>query len=321
MEDLFSLLDGGGTPQIYASPFNLVDAWVVENGYYGISGMLYARMDDETCMPVPVEDISGFDGFVAALRRGYEDKRLVMDPSGLTDGETAGIVDTSPTLSAAVYALHADASKYRIIPLACFRTQPLPLYFDELAVSASSPRAEDIARFMQWTLEGEGYMLVNYGEQGKDYRMDDGRLTPLYNGYTFKPWDINPDTPDTPYIPDDNPGFFRDSALEPKQAGLPANYDEFVSGIPILSPPLWRAVTAGRRAWETDDSLDLAEYRDIQDKRAEFISGLFQNGEGGLSQDGEYAASLSGLLGMRADTERLVEACAEKIKVLVENMD
>lgn len=334
VSDIFSLLENGDkTQRIGASLhnysgyfFNIFDLWAGEKGYYalsayGISGMLYARFDDAGCTPVPLENIEGFKDFTDRYLKLVNDKRFIsttdiQQPSSESYigfvGPVVKSIDTTFLLSQ-----NKSGKDFVAFPLDGFAAAAQPdeasTGYYELVVPTTSKNALHIVKLMEWITSSQAnYDLVNYGEEGKEYRFVDGRLEPLKNGKVLTKEDWNYNTTSVFYLI--NPHLFYDESLSRTTIYAAANYKDAAT-LKAKAPPMWAIEELRGNQWECARNFDDISIgmQSIQQMREELISGMvdseFSNGR-------DSAQCMAELLGMKADTDKFVAAYAQRIQEL-----
>lgn len=194
IDDMFALLKSGAGPvQIITVDFRpILNAWAFEKGFYPLDefymqGYLFAEYGDKDCTPVPLEDIPGFRGFAEEFRYLLENQRLLLN---VNNGEGLD-GDTYIGYIGSLESFHFPYNLFMQEQSVAFPLMPgtMNSSFDnlsnaeELVVSASSSKANDILHFVEWmSTRQENYDLMNYGEPGIDYRLSDDRYEPLISG-------------------------------------------------------------------------------------------------------------------------------------------
>lgn len=334
LSDVFTLLETGskdwkiGVPTFsgYYSDTSIFDYWAAEKGYYalsafGIRGMLYAKADDAQCTPVPIENINGFKEFTDRCRNLVSNKQIIDD---LDIGNSTGDTDIGyigPLLAGMDHTFllnHQKSGKdFVAFPLAGCEAVELPgkkpHYNKELAVPAASTKALHIMKLLEWILASQAnYDLANYGEEGKEYRFVDGRLEPLKNGKALIKEDWNINTTSVYYLR--APHLVIEDSYSHATVYAPANY-EGVTTLVAATPPIWsitklRGTLADLEQIFNNISVDMSGTMQL---REDLIADMANNAD---STGNDSARSLSVLLGMKAKTEKLVEAVAQKINEL-----
>lgn len=308
---------------------SVYDAWAGEQGYYplslyGIQGAFYAAMNDETCTPVPVERLPGFDEYYCEVIGFYLSHRIIdtWDEERISRPSIVGYlgqlnIEMDLGFLAARQTSGADYVAY---PLAGCGVPVMPMgqpYVNVvLAVPASSGKAAPLAAFVQWAmLDSNGYDLVQYGEPDRDYRLVDGRLEYLEEGMPMPLMDTD-GLMYARYEKGLGALFFCD-ALERPSIFSARNYESLQPGVAYAEPPIWR-IERLRLSWYLcrdafqDIALDLGEL--IGDREALLVGSI-----PGTSTDADgpmVEQCLKRLRGMEPQTAALAEAYQQQIKEL-----
>lgn len=328
------LEQGDPKSQVWANFFDmpgyhpgLLDIWAGEKGYYqlstyGISGSLYARLDDPECKPFAIETIDGFWEF-AGRCRNLIDKGQIND-AFFVQTPTDTVVGYIGPLTTVIYhnflAIHKKIGQdYVAYPLAGFSPPNLPqdnpYTGSVIVVPSTSKKAEQVIGLVQWAFcSPYNYNLVNYGAEGVDYRITDGKFEYLNQGQSITATDWNPDS--TMYNIC-RPNLFMDSlAVQPTvyQAG---NYAEAAAAVKPVIPPMWgivklRGDTQSCRSVFKDMRANMAN---IMQNRDDLLSGLVKRIGPAPITPVDCQAELKKLEG---DTNRLVEAYQARIKSLMD---
>jgi hypothetical protein len=334
MSDVLALVEKNDSVRITTiSGFgcnNPMDAWAGEQGYYplflyGIDGMLYAGFDDPSCAPVPLEAIPGFPTYFSRCYSDFKDGHLVMESANYEmrgEGVNGYIGNFGKVMELEVLSEHsALGMDYVAYPLAgCYQPAPtprIPSVSMYVAVPASSSKAALVASFVQWALtDPANYMLVNYGVEDMDYRMEGSRVAMMINGKDLDASAYYSDMAGEPeskayhYI---KPGMIGSNEMEPLTVLAPSNYED-IAALKLPMPPIWEIEAL--RNWQEcrQQFSDVQEtFTDVVEKRQDLLNieyNLFATG--GLTS----AECLDALAAMATDTQKLVDAYAARIQQL-----
>ncbi len=267
-------MTGGGIQYV-------LDAWAGQMGYYalspyGLPDYFYARMDDPSCAPVPLEDIEGFDQwFLRCVELQTAGKLQSMyteiDPQG---SGYFGVLTRQMDLGY-LAATGGKGKDYTALALSgC--TAPMldpsePVILRMLAVPAASRHAGAVAAFAQWALASpDGYTLCNYGQQDVDYRLVDGRMEYLREGKPLNAEDWKLYSQFTLPVAFVYRGtlFHNDDLERPSVYGA-ANADDLIAQLQPVQPPIWRARELRASVWDLQEAFDVCTqpYQEVLSQR------------------------------------------------------
>ncbi len=308
-DDLLKLEDNLGNEKLFMYSRVIYDIWAYQQGYYSlaryrIEGLYYAAYTDEKCTPVPLESIPGFRDFHEKYYRLYKS----VGYGGSTDqprfaGYIYMLSKSFPYLSPAVpqrYVAFPLGYTPRIMP------DDAPRVSREIAVSAKSYKAADIARCMEWIFTSqENYDAIQYGKQGKDYRITGNRLEMLNNGY--------PVAFDSERYTRHLPLFFFDS-MERVTAQAPLNFEEAVASCRHRPEPMEGIVT--RSGYDEAMQAFTDSKSDFISKRYEILSSIEQNETfGSIKTADEFVTGVMKRLDtIRGETEALADEYGKLIQ-------
>ncbi len=171
--------------------FNSINSF---NGAYGVGHRLY--LDGDTVKYGPLED--GYKEYIKQMHDWYEkglidpyyaiNTKDVVDTKMLND--TAGATNNNIGNGLGIYLKHME-KKNPDYNLVCapypvlnkgdrndFYQFETDVYNSYLAISTSCENPEEAVKWIDYWYSDEGYMLMNFGVEGKTYNMIDGK--PVY---------------------------------------------------------------------------------------------------------------------------------------------
>lgn len=311
IDDLLKLDGALDNERLIIYPQILYDIWANQQGYYSLSGygfqgLLYAAYADEACMPVPLESIPGFRDFMKKFYRLY--KSVGYD--GAPDVPQTQIAGYTYVLNKSlVYLAPEVPRRYVAYPLGLapqVLPDDAPRVHEEIAVSATSSKAADIARCMEWLFTSqENYDTVQYGKQGRDYRITDNRLEMLSDGYP---------------VAFDSERYFKYiyvfyfDSLERLTVHAPVNFDEAVASCRHRSQPM---ENIGTQSGITEKMQVFAESKpELFSKRYEILLNFDQQEMlNTIKSEDEFVSIICKRLdNTREDTKMLVNEYAKLIQ-------
>lgn len=268
----------------------IFDAWAAQNGYYslfcdGMPNYLYARMNDTTCTPVPLEDIDGFADFYrrqAALRaEGRLDSLYSYHSEKKIGGRLSKLGSPSYEAKPHEQRVTGLAGKDTTALLLQGCTAPelpadAPYVASMLAVDAASDRADAVAAFAQWMMtDPKGYGLCVYGQKDLDYRMVGDRMEYLNAGVELVPADLSYETASSAFF------RFRDilvynPVMERPTVYDPINVEQALAQSKAVQLPIWRIPELRDSPWRLPEVISAAmqPYQELLDQRSSDIGYL-----------------------------------------------
>ncbi len=281
--DLMDFLQSGPyTVRMTGGLQDVMDAWAGQMGFYALSPyglplFFYARLDDPSCAPVPLEDIEGFDQW---FLRCVELQTLNKLQSPYTEGidpQTSGYFNVLARQMDLGYlaATGGKGKDYTALALSGCTVPMLdasePVILRMLAVPASSSHAGAVAAFAQWALASpDGYTLCNYGQQDLDYRLVDGRMEYLREGNPLNAddWRLYNQLTLPAAFAFRGTLFHNDDLEHPCVYGA-ANADDLIAQLQPVQPPIWRARELRGSAWDLQEAFDVCTqpYQEVLSQR------------------------------------------------------
>jgi ABC-type glycerol-3-phosphate transport system substrate-binding protein len=340
INDVLSLLEKDDKTKIGANPefgsyisFTaeqcILTVWAGEQGYYPLStykigGGLYAALDDPKCTPVAIESIAGFEEIFGRSLNLYNGKRIidVWDNERMASKGTIGYIDT---LSNGMYPgflnnHQKNGMDYTACPLAGCAWPALPADEPsirlELAVSAASPKAQQLSRFVQWALmDQENYELVRYGVQGVDYRLEGMRVEYLNNGKALVPedWEVESKA----YF-NSNFNLFHEDTMDCTTVYAPVNYEDLVATKLTVIPPMWstqKPIASFSDNYTTFIDI-FNQFEKTISTRTFLLGGELTTDNGQVK--GSIAECLAGFSAVHDDTGKMIDAYQARIQQLLD---
>ncbi len=261
---------------------DVMDVWAGQMGYYALSPyglplFFYARMDDPSCAPVPLEDIEGFDQwFLRCMELQTLNKLLSPFTEGI-DPRISGYFNvlTRQIDGGYLAATGGEGKDYTALVLSgC--TAPMldasePVIGEMFAVPAASSHAGAVAAFAQWALASpDGYTLCNYGQQDVDYRLVDGRMEYLREGKPLnaEDWKLYNQFSLPVAFAFRGTLFHNDDLERPCVYGA-ANADDLIAQLQPVQPPIWRARELRASVWDLEETFDVCTqpYEEVLSQR------------------------------------------------------
>ncbi len=309
----------------------LLDAWAAHKGYYplfdyGMPLGYYARLDDETCTPAPVETIDGFEDFyrrMAALQLGGRLLRLASNEpakasavlDGMGSGQSGNTFHNWTGLKGKdMTTLALDGCTAPQLPA------DRPEVRQKMVVMARCDRPDVALAFAQWVLTTpQGYDLCNYGQENVDYRLVDGRVELLNAGQPLSAadWDLSIDSS----LFFRNRLMFSNTAMERLGFHASSNAMEVLAQNKPAQPPIWRIEELRGRFFSLRTIFDETTqgYDDMLHRR-ERILGCEDAGDGQSEPTPE--SFLQQLQTLRPQVDEVTLALANRItSMLSENAD
>lgn len=337
VEDIFTFLENHDGARVYChwsawSYGSLLTAWAMGQGYYPLdfyglmNAELYAAYGDWMCSPVPIESIPGFDEFFSRARALWDAGKLF----GVNNAEempASGVVGYLDIESAhmdieLLQLFQKKGMDYLAFPLAGSATPALKGNASatrQLAVPAANQKASQLALFVQWALtDRSNYDLIQYGAEGKDYRMVGERLEHLDGGQPLKWRDFTDWNPTAYFFT--KTFLFWDPAMDRLTVYAPENADALAGSATVVPQPLLDCLQ--NREISNPNSFFLDVYdRHAQTcmSRSELLNcAVMDPLDGGRIPIG-VEESLARLRAMSAETVAVVEDCREKIAEVLVN--